>query len=236
MADVSRGTSQWLQQIADDLAALGLLLRGGFNFGPDEDSPPATGSERAQAVLLVGQAGAAPWPHFRCWQKRTQVSINPLDTWSREVIGEIALRIGARSVSPNDRPFLPFQQWAMRAEGIKPSPLGILMHPQYGLWHAYRGALLLDHEVSIQVPEDVNHLCDTCVGKPCLKACPVNAYSLQGFDYLACLEHVRGPEGQPCRTQGCLDRNACPHGAEYRYPEDVQAYHMAAFASLPSAL
>ena len=38
----------------------------------------------------------------------------------------------------------------MRAEGLKPSPIGILMHPQFGLWHAYRGALLFDVEIELR--------------------------------------------------------------------------------------
>jgi epoxyqueuosine reductase QueG len=145
------------------------------------------------------------------------------------VIGDVAAEFGARAISPSDRPYLPFQQWAMRAEGLKPSPLGILMHPEYGLWHAYRGALLFDVEIPIQAPREVIHLCDLCVGKPCLKACPVGAYSEAGFAYQACLDHVRGPSGEPCRTTGCLDRNACPYGAAYRYPAEAQAFHMAAF-------
>ena len=29
----------------------------------------------------------------------------------------------------------------MRAEGLKPSPLGVLVHPDFGLWHGYRGAI-----------------------------------------------------------------------------------------------
>lgn len=155
---------------------------------------------------------------------------NPLDTWSREVIGAVAEKFGARAVSPSDKPYLPFQQWAMRAEGLKPSPLGILMHPHYGLWHAYRGALLFEDEISVQAVEVATHLCDGCVEKPCLKSCPVNAYSGEGFAYQSCLAHVRGADGQPCRTGGCLDRNACPHGTAYRYPMEVQAFHMAAFA------
>ena len=32
-----------------------------------------------------------------------------------------------------------------------------------------------------------------------------------------------------CRATGCLDRNACPYGAAYRYPADEQAFHMASF-------
>ncbi len=217
--------------IEEALAASGLILRGGFNFTEADAAPASLTGEPAKAVLLVGQAGAAPWPHFLRWRKKKARDMeNPLDAWSREVIGEIAARFGARAVSPNDRPFLPFQQWAMRAEGLKPSPLGILMHPQYGLWHAYRGALLFNHEIEARTPDKVNHLCDTCIGKPCMKSCPVDAYSPTGFAYQDCLAHVRGVAGEPCMSFGCFDRNACPYGTAYRYPSEVQAFHMAAFA------
>jgi epoxyqueuosine reductase QueG len=103
------------------------------------------------------------------------------------------------------------------------------MHPEYGLWHAYRGALLFDVELPIQAPQAMIHLCELCPGKPCLKSCPVGAHSEVGFAYQACLDHVRSPSGEPCRTTGCLDRNACPYGTAYRYPAGEQAFHMAAF-------
>lgn len=222
--------------LADILAALarsGLILRGGFNFDVDEPAPPGTSGAPARSILLVGQAGPAPWPHFLRWRESRPANLkNPLDTWSRQIIGEVAEEFGARAVSPSDRPYLPFQQWAMRAEGLKPSPLGVLMHPQYGLWHAYRGALLFEAELAIPPPEKQNHLCDLCVGKPCMKACPVDAYSTAGFAYESCLSHVRGSAGALCRDGGCLDRNACPYGIDYRYPSDEQAFHMAAFAGV----
>ncbi|QIA23078.1 4Fe-4S dicluster domain-containing protein [Mesorhizobium sp. AA22] len=220
-----------IETIAAALSAHGLTLRGGFNFAGDEETPSGLSGGAARSVLLVGQAGAAPWPHFLRWKEsQLQAVANPLDTWSREVIGGVANDFGARAVSPSDRPYLPFQQWAMRAEGLRPSPLGILMHPQYGLWHAYRGALLFEVEIALHEPRGVIHLCDTCVDKPCLKSCPVSAYSADGFAYETCLAHVRGQSGAPCRTGGCLDRNACPYGVDYRYPPQVQAFHMAAFA------
>lgn len=220
-----------LAEIAAGLAENGLTLRGGFNFGAQDNAPPGPSGAPAKAVLLVGQAGAELWAHFSRWRESQPADLaNPLDTWSRKVIGEVANQFGARAVGPNDKPFLPFQQWAMRAEGLKPSPLGILMHPRYGLWHAYRGALLFDREISFPIAEKVVHFCDACIDKPCLKACPVDAYSKGGFAYQACLSHVRGPHGGACRTVGCLDRNACPYGTAYRYPADVQAFHMAAFA------
>ncbi|RWQ79812.1 MAG: hypothetical protein EOS85_16835 [Mesorhizobium sp.] len=222
-----------IESIAAALFAHGLILRGGFNFAGGEEAPFGLSGAAARSVLLVGQAGAAPWPRFLRWRENQSRNIgDPLDTWSREVIGAVANDFGARAVSPSDKPYLPFHQWAMRAEGLRPSPLGILMHPQYGLWHAYRGALLFDHEIALHEPRGVLHLCDACVDKPCLKSCPVDAYSADGFAHETCLAHVRGQNGAPCRTGGCLDRNACPYGTAYRYPPEAQAFHMAAFARL----
>ncbi|MDR7032856.1 4Fe-4S dicluster domain-containing protein [Mesorhizobium sp. BE184] len=217
--------------IRAELARNGFILRGGFNFVADEAVPEWRDGRPARSVLLVGQAGAAPWPYFLAWRQTQPTDIaDPLDTWSRQVISKIADQFGARAVSPSDRPYLPFQQWAMRAEGLRPSPLGILMHPEYGLWHAYRGALLFQEEMAFEAAPKRNHLCDACIGKPCVKSCPVEAYSADGFAYERCLAHVRGGAGGACRSQGCLDRNACPYGIEYRYPASVQAFHMAAFA------
>ncbi|TPN34178.1 4Fe-4S dicluster domain-containing protein [Mesorhizobium sp. B2-3-3] len=219
-----------IEEITAALGAHGLILRGGFVFPDGEDAPCGASGAQARSVLLVGQAGAAPWPHFLRWRKKQPQAIaNPLDTWSWQVIGGVAEAFGARAVSPSDKPYLPFQQWATRAEGLRPSPLGILMHPQYGLWHAYRGALLFEDELPVQAANPAIHLCDNCVDKPCLKSCPVAAYSAEGFAYQACLAHVRGADGEPCRSGGCLDRNACPQGTSYRYPPEVQAFHIASF-------
>ncbi|PSJ60134.1 hypothetical protein C7I84_11855 [Mesorhizobium ephedrae] len=218
------------RDLARELAGHGLIPRGGFNFADGEDAPPGPSGAPAQAVLLVGQAGAAPWLHFLKWREAQPPGLeNPLDTWSREVIGAVAGRFGARAVFPSERPYLPFQQWAMRAEKLRPSPLGILMHPEYGLWHAYRGALLFDHELDLPDPGAPAHLCDACAEKPCLASCPVDAHSAAGFDHAGCLEYVRSAKGRACASRGCLDRNACPHGAAYRYPAEMQAFHMRAF-------
>lgn len=226
-------SGELLNQIASDLASHGLMLRGGFSFAADEEGLAGPSGAPARSVLLVGNAGAGYWRHFSLWRETRPVNLpNPLDTWSRLVIGEVADRVGARLIMPNDRPFAPFQQWAIRAEGLAPSPLGLLMHPVYGLWHAYRGALLFDRELTFPALEKPIHSCDLCDGKPCLNACPVGAFSAAGFDYPGCVAHVRGRTGQPCRGTGCLARKACPIGAEWRYPAAAQAFHQAAFAEL----
>lgn len=218
-------------RIAHALSGHGLIPRGGFDFDPGEDAPPGPSGAPAKAVLMVGQGGGAPWPHFQAWRARQPNALqNPLDTWSRDVIGAVAAQVGARAVSPADRPYLPFQRWAMRAEGMKASPLGILMHPEFGLWHAYRGALLFDRALNLSAPPPAGHPCDSCAQKPCLSACPVGACSAGGFAHEVCLAHVRGAAGGPCREAGCRARNACPVGTAYRYPDAVQAFHMSAFA------
>ena len=225
-------------RLSDALAAYGLIPRGGFAFEPGEEAPPGFSGVPAKVVVLVGHGGAPHWRQFRDWHASRPADLaNPLDTWSQEIIGSVAGEVGAHAVYPSQRPYLPFQRWAMRAEGLRPSPLGVLMHPVFGLWHAYRGALLFEQETAseqlrplIQRVAEPSHLCSLCLGKPCLKSCPVGAHKADGFDYSGCRAHVTGSGGAACREGGCIDRNACPEGADYRYPADMQAFHMAAFA------
>lgn len=222
-----------VERAAEVLAESGLILRGGFNFDADETRLPGPDGSIARAVLLVGNGGAAYWPHFAQWRASQPDDLdNPLDSWSRLMISRAAAAIGGRVVMPNDKPFAPFQQWAKRAEGVKRSPVGILMHPRFGLWHAWRGAVLLDVEISIQAPDNPIHLCDLCVGKPCLNACPVSVFDDGGYDYQGCVTHVRSAAGKTCRQDGCIARNACPQAREWRYPAQVQAFHQQAFASV----
>lgn len=220
--------------IGTALARHGLRLRGGFAFATGEDAPAGPGANPARSVLLVGHAGGEMWPHFSAWLAGQRKGIaDPLDTWSKSVIGAVAQAFNARPVFPLDPPYMPFQKWAMRAEGLSASPLGILMHPEFGLWHAFRGALLFGVNVVIQEPvQKVSHACDSCAEKPCLNTCPVTAFSTAGFDVEACRSHVRSDKGHVCREAGCMARNACPVGVEYRYSPDQQAFHQRAFARL----
>src|SRR5262245_62036526 len=189
-----------IERLATALDEDGLILRGGFVFGAHEWAPAGLSGRPARSIILIGQAGVAPWPSFLRWLERQESRglSDPLDKWSSEVIGKAARMVSARAVSPSDKPYLPFQQWAMRAEGLRPSPLGVLMHPEFGLWHAFRGALLFDVEIAFPEPPAAVHLCDGCIDKPCLHACPVEAHSTAGFDHATCLDHVRSASGHAC--------------------------------------
>ena len=73
-------------------------------------------------------------------------------------------------------------------------------------------------------------LCLRCSAKPCLQACPVEAFTPAGYAVDACAAHLHGPSGGDCMQGGCLARRACPVGVPYRYAPEHAAFHMRAFA------
>ena len=204
--------------LAAIVARHGLITRGVASHG-------------SKSVILIGHAGSSIWPHFTTWLKaQDTVPADPLDAWSKEIVGAAAAAVGGHAVFPSDQPYHPFQQWAMQATGLKPSPLGILIHPVYGLWHAYRGAILFDDLTLSHGVEKLSHPCDTCVEKPCLSACPANAFSDVGFAVASCRAYLESIEGRHCMDNGCAARGACPVGRDYAYiPEQVR-FHMRAVA------
>jgi ferredoxin len=232
------GLSSVKQSLVTRFAEHGLSLRGLVRFGPQDEAPVLADGSRAEAVLLIGVTGGAMWPHFERWRmmQADRGGDDPLDRWSKLVIDQVAGEIGAEACYPSDPPYQPFQRWAMCAEGLKPSPLGILMHPRFGLWHSYRGALMfraVDGESETPVRSEV-HPCDTCRDKPCLSTCPAGAITADGFDLAGCRQHLVTPQGQGgCMIGGCMARNACPVGAEYRYPQAQLRFHMQAL-TLPT--
>ncbi|SIQ92450.1 Ferredoxin [Rhizobium sp. RU33A] len=227
------GPSGVLATLDARLAEHGLAPRGLLRFGQEDQAPLLADSAPAEAVLLIGVVGGATWPHFERWRtaQADHGGADPLDRWSKTVIDQVAEEIGAQACYPSEAPYQPFQRWAMWAEGLQASPLGILIHPRFGLWHSYRGALLFRNWDEAQEGPAMTgpHPCEACHDKPCLTACPVGAISLDGFDVAACRAHLASPEGQGgCMVSGCLARNACPVGADYRYPNSQLRFHMQA--------
>ena len=161
---------------------------------------------------------------------------NPLDRWSRRIIGGLALELGAVALYPFEGPpWLPFQRWAARAEPVHRSALGMLIHPDWGLWHSYRGALAFAERLALPQRVDRPDPCDACAAKPCLSACPVGAFSLERYDVAACADHLRSTAGRDCMELGCRARDACPVGAYHRLKQDQAGFHMRAFLASRTA-
>jgi ferredoxin len=205
------------------VAAAGLALRGAFHPEPEDGIACGT-------LVLLGFAGGVGWPGFAAAPEARDGLANPLDRWSRRVIGALAASLGGEALFPfGGPPWLPFQRWARRAEPVHPSPLGILIHPDWGLWHAYRGAVALAERMALPPPDRRPSPCESCAARPCLAACPVGAFTARGYDVAACRAHVAGASGVACMEAGCAARRACPGGAAYRYGPAQAAFHMRAF-------
>jgi len=212
------------QQIEAAFRGSGLIVRGGFTPVPDDDLGDAI-----RTVVMIGNAGPELWRVFSRSPEFAQEA-DPLDVWSRRVIGSIAETLGAGAIYPFDGPpYYPFQRWATRADQVWPSPIGPLVHPKFGLWHAYRGALLFREKVDFVSESDGASPCETCTDKPCLNTCPVSAFTPGHYDVPACARHLKSVAGEECMRGGCVARRACPEGRAYHYGADHTGFHMEHF-------
>lgn len=218
------------------LADSGLTLLGAFHPGPADGVP---GIDREQAgtatLILVGNAGPAMWQVFSA-QRSPEDEPDPLDKWSTRTLEKIAAELSADSKSPvmalfpfEGPPYFSFQKWAQKSGDVHPSPFGPMVHRLYGLWHAYRGALLIRAELDLPPTAATPSACAVCTEKPCMSACPTDAFSATGYNVPACVSHLASGQGEDCFRLGCLARAACPIGSEYAYGEDHARFHLGKF-------
>jgi ferredoxin len=177
-------------------------------------------------VILIGNAGL---DMFRRFANACDERLASMDEWTKAVVDPLAENLGARAVYPFDVPHEPFLTWARRAGAGHVSPLGLNIHREFGLWHAYRAALLFP--VAFDLPRNSAgaHPCESCVDKPCLSACPVSAFDGERYDVVACGQYILSDAGADCMTGGCKARLACPVGTQYRYHPRQMQFHMKAF-------
>jgi ferredoxin len=216
-----------IETVFSEIERTGLVPRGALRL---------VESERTEAladvggIVLVGMAGRAGWDAFAASPEARDGIVHPLDRFSRRVIDALAVDLGAIALYPfGGPPYWPFQQWARRCEPVHPSPIGLLIHPTYGLWHSYRGALAFAEALEVPLLEASQSPCDSCRERACLGACPVGAFALDGYDVGACAAHLRSAAGAACMTCGCLARRACPVGAWHAHGPEQAAFTMRAF-------
>jgi epoxyqueuosine reductase QueG len=189
-----------------------------------------------RSIVVIGNGGGDFWRSFKAhaganpgWLERD----NPLDDFTREVIEkEVAVRmqtagIGCVVAYPfGGGPTLNFMQLAKLAGLAGPSIIGVVVHPLFGPWIAFRAALLL--EVELDYPGDAIGFdpCPTCANRSCISSCPAAAVSFSsGWSIPKCLRHR--VEAYPQCADRCHARIACVLGPHQRYPDDELAYHQA---------
>lgn len=152
MTDSGHNIQEKLEKL---LSANGLLVMGGFHPTATDDVPAFASNERTKTALLLGNAGPGMWRAFQQSEFHAEHlengALDALDRWTKSVVDEIAKQLSARAIFPFEGPpYYPIQKWSRRSGAVHNSPLGISVHPVYGLWHAYRAVLLFP--TKIQTP------------------------------------------------------------------------------------
>lgn len=208
-----------LERIEQLAADNHLTVLGGFCCEDDPDLPKGT-----KSLLLLGPLEPGFWPHLTAAPEWG--GPDPVDRWSRRVIGGMACALGAKAIFPfGGPPYHPFYQWALRTGRIWDSPVRLLVHENQGLMVSFRGALALKERIEIPA---VARVCDGCPA-PCLTACPAGALGGEGYNLPACHAFLDRPEGQNCMNSGCAVRRACPLSLGYARLPEHSAYHMGIF-------
>lgn len=212
--------------------ARALKVTGCLSLGPKDRL-----AERFVTLLLLSPSPNGFWDVFTGspeYQDHAQNGTpDPMDRWSRRVIGTWACDLGGKAVFPfGGPPYRPFLRWAEDSGRVWPSPTGPLVQDALGLMISYRGALALPFVLPSPAPLDASP-CDTCATRPCVSACPVGALSAsRPYDVPACKAHLRGDSGAACLS-GCLVRKACPASAGAQRVDAHSAYHMDIFQRTP---
>ena len=213
------------------LADAGLYIGGMFTLTPEE---ARTFDVNGVNALLIGNAGPDMWRIFT-QEQGEDGEPDPLNRWTRRRLDRIAEQAGASVIYPFDGPpWPPFGQWALRTGRYFESPLGLKIHPHFGLWQAFRGVLVLPADwpvAALTMGEGSRSPCDSCHVKPCLTTCPAGAFSPSGYDVPACRDHL-STAGTNCLSRGCMARHACPVGQDAAYASEQASFHMQAFLTI----
>lgn len=191
-------------------------------FQTDETDPTGPGT-----LLLLGPREPGFWSNFTQSKEWRDGEPDPMDRWSKRVIGKLADRFGAKAYFPFGTPLHPFMSWAIRSGRAWSSPVQLLVHDTAGLLVSYRGALHVD--ALLDLPETGEPPCETCVSRPCLKACPAAALGENTYDLAACHAFLDTPSGGNCMAKGCQVRRACPISQSYGRMDAQSAFHMERF-------
>ena len=209
--------------IASRAASERLEIFGGFHTTESDGAPKGT-----RTLLLLGPAEPGFWSHVTAAPEFRDGNPDPLDRWSRRVIGRLACDLGAKALFPFvGPPWQPFIAWARRSGRAWQSPVGFLVHDRAGLMVSYRGALALKARIDLPAPPDAPP-CATCAA-PCVSACPVGALSQSGYDTAACHAYLDTAPGADCMDRGCAVRRACPVSRSYGRLPGQSAFHMRRF-------
>lgn len=211
-----------LKDIENAAASLALDVFGAFHPSADHGLAP-----NIQTLVLLGPKEPGFWAFFQTSPEWQDGKADPIDRWSKRVIGALALEFSAQAFFPFEGPpYHPFFRWAEASGRANSSPVTILIHDTAGLMVSYRGALGFSERLSVDASRQ--QPCEPC-HRPCETACPVSALTPHGYDVAECHDFLDSDAGRDCLDRGCQVRRACPISKTYGRLEEQSAYHMSLF-------
>lgn len=204
------------------LGKVGLAALAALPADPDFCPP------EARTLVLIGPRGGRHWwPRLTASPEWRDGAPDPVDRWSKRVLGALAGQFGGAALFPSDGPpWPPFFRWALASGRVWQSPVGMLVHAEAGLWVSFRGALALPF--ALELPAAARP-CEGCADRPCASACPVAALSPSAYDTARCHAFLDTPAGAGCLQDGCAARRACPVSQGHARLPEQSAYHMSRF-------
>ena len=214
-----------LSDLSASLQSFGLRTLGALNLVADEKNRYGVTS-----IVLIGPAEPLFWEKFVTSREYATDNKDPLDRWSKRVIGLISKEFKAKAFYPFEGPpYMPFFNWAIKAGECFKSPVNLLVHHETGLFVSFRGALGFRTKIEFNKFRTKNSPCLNCE-KPCLTACPVYALTDLGYDESGCRSFIGRLDTNECFA-GCLVRRSCPVGQNLRHIEQSK-FHMKKFAKI----
>ena len=174
-------------------------------------------------LVVLGNTGSRFW---HALQSAGMPSSDPMDNFSKSVTERFLKTVLADArnelVFPTHH-IVPLQRIGALIGWGEVSPLGVGISEKHGLWFAYRSAFVTSAELPVSDMPQQNMPCRDCEDKPCISACPASAVDTSAtFDVDGCFR-FRAAKNSPCIDR-CRSREACPVGAESRYPREMITY------------
>ena len=125
----------------------------------------ATGS-----LVVLGSGGPSFWKNF---PTPLNPQLHPLDSFCRDQIlqwGKYGLQedLSQKILFPRYDLHFPLQQLGRFLNLCAPSPLGIDISQEYGLWFAFRGVFITEKTLPVKMNESFKSPCEGCRDRHCL--------------------------------------------------------------------
>lgn len=183
----------------------------------------------ARAILVLGSGGGALWEAFladlRADPRRLAEEAHPLDAFVERRVRAADNTLGNAPrrwffASASAELHLDFRVLASMAGLGRRSRLGLLLHPEFGVWLGLRAACFLTEPLAATGPLPGDP-CEGCPA-PCVSACPGEAFPGGHWQVDPCAAfHTLSP----LCASSCAARSACVAAPEARYDADEYLYH-----------